>query len=677
MILKNQEKNKKSYNKNKTEIEFETGEKVLIKNPIQDLGKFSKKYKGPFEIIKKLSPLNYVVRIELRNGLSDEIIHVRRLKKYTEPEKENNKKRNVREETSEKEMTENDGTTAENEEQQTKEKKKRGRPKKLKVETDQSKCEDQKKDLPSPTKRKVGRPKKTVWRSSHNKINIMKAQTEKKEVGPLEKFDKNEKEAKLRFANIEEYVNHMRTMVQSEKECEKEKYEKAIMREVRIEWKVGQEEQDTYTGKIKLYKKTNSQGLQENDEIKIFGQDDFTGLKAEIKKIERNEIIILAKTKKQLNRNLGHSYTIIPQFRNSSYDRMMSALGKLEKGNSALSEEILKIILEPKNYAKEISHTICDEKLNKHQNAAVNTALCNPLTLIQGPPGTGKTTTAVTIVKKLIETNKIPLLVCAPSNVATDNLATVLQNEGIKVLRVRTRNAKKERENEEENNDITITNAQVICTTCINAGNPILADTEFSATLIDESAMASEPEILVPIVKTRDKIILVGDTAQLRPTITSAKAQNLGMEVSMFERLEKTGYDTCMLREQYRMKEDMAKIMSTLFYENAIITKGEKKHNKKNSVKIIECRTDERQETGTKSYYNEGEAQIVVNKIKEMREAGVQPEEIGVITPYNAQKCQISNTLGRHNIKGVEIENIDKFQGREKKSHYCIMCKVE
>jgi len=53
---------------------------------------------------------------------------------------------------------------------------------------------------------------------------------------------------------------------------------------------------------------------------------------------------------------------------------------------------------------------------------AVKTVLQRPLSLIQGPPGTGKTVTSATIVYHLSRLTGGPALVCAPSNIAVDQL---------------------------------------------------------------------------------------------------------------------------------------------------------------------------------------------------------------------------------------------------------------
>lgn len=45
-----------------------------------------------------------------------------------------------------------------------------------------------------------------------------------------------------------------------------------------------------------------------------------------------------------------------------------------------------------------------------------------------------------------------------------------------------------------------LTNADVICCTCVGAGDPRLTNMKFRHVLIDESTQATEPECMIPIV---------------------------------------------------------------------------------------------------------------------------------------------------------------------------------
>lgn len=80
-------------------------------------------------------------------------------------------------------------------------------------------------------------------------------------------------------------------------------------------------------------------------------------------------------------------------------------------------------------------------------------------------------------------------------------------------------------------------NADVICTTCVGAGDPRLAKFRFRAVLVDESTQSTEPECMVPIVLGAKQVILVGDHCQLGPVVMCKKAGNAGLCQSLFERL--------------------------------------------------------------------------------------------------------------------------------------------
>jgi len=67
-----------------------------------------------------------------------------------------------------------------------------------------------------------------------------------------------------------------------------------------------------------------------------------------------------------------------------------------------------------------------NENLNDAQRRAVNLCLAvNDVAFVHGPPGTGKTTTIVEFIKQCVK-SRLRVLVCAPSNVAVDNIAVRL-----------------------------------------------------------------------------------------------------------------------------------------------------------------------------------------------------------------------------------------------------------
>jgi DNA polymerase alpha-associated DNA helicase A len=64
---------------------------------------------------------------------------------------------------------------------------------------------------------------------------------------------------------------------------------------------------------------------------------------------------------------------------------------------------------------------------------------------------------------------------------------------------------------------------------------------------------------------------------------------------------------------------------------------------------------------------NEGEAALVKMHVTKLVEAGVKPEDIAVVTPYNAQLAILSKLL-KEEFLGIELGSVDGFQGREKEA---------
>ena len=75
-------------------------------------------------------------------------------------------------------------------------------------------------------------------------------------------------------------------------------------------------------------------------------------------------------------------------------------------------------------------------ELNYYQTLGIKKALQTPLFLIQGPPGTGKTVISAAIVYHLANLKIGKVLVCAPSNIAADQLSEKISKTGLKVVRV-------------------------------------------------------------------------------------------------------------------------------------------------------------------------------------------------------------------------------------------------
>lgn len=112
--------------------------------------------------------------------------------------------------------------------------------------------------------------------------------------------------------------------------------------------------------------------------------------------------------------------------------------------------------------------------------------------------------------------------------------------------------------------------ADVICCTCVGAGDPRLTRLKFHSILIDESMQATEPECMVPVVLGVKQLILVGDHCQLGPVVMCKKAARAGLSQSLFERLVVLGIRPFRLEVQYRMHPELSRFPSNFFYEGSL-----------------------------------------------------------------------------------------------------------
>jgi superfamily I DNA and/or RNA helicase len=163
--------------------------------------------------------------------------------------------------------------------------------------------------------------------------------------------------------------------------------------------------------------------------------------------------------------------------------------------------------------------------------------------------------------------------------------------------------------------------------------------------------------------------------------VRSKKAEEGGLGVTLFERLypllgEK--FKT-LLRVQYRMNEKIMNFSSRKFYGGKLIADGSVKNHTLADLPGVRSAPEttesflyidtagrgfeEALEPGSESKYNEEEAALVVQILNRLLELGVPPSGIAIIGPYSAQVRLLASKI---KVKGIEIDSVDGFQGREK-----------
>ncbi len=229
-----------------------------------------------------------------------------------------------------------------------------------------------------------------------------------------------------------------------------------------------------------------------------------------------------------------------------------------------------------------------------------------------------------------------------------------------------------------------ISESDVVCATNSMAGSELLGDKEFDVAVVDEATQATEPSCRIPLVHA-NKLIMAGDHKQLPPTILNQEAKEKGLEKTLFERiLEIYGHGIKkMLRIQYRMNSTIMDFPCQKFYGCQLeAAEGVADHKLSLHVDGLEpqwreiCEPDnpivlvdtegmhkEKTARGSTSKHNPGEASIVQSVMGKLVELNIDPQTIGVISPYDDQIDLLLKNL-KH--EGLEIKTVDGFQGREK-----------
>lgn len=424
-------------------------------------------------------------------------------------------------------------------------------------------------------------------------------------------------------------------------------------------------------------------------------------------------------------------------WKSTTFDRMSNAMKLFRDYTASISGYLFHCLLghpvEPMALRIPLPSGSCSApnlpELNHSQLHAVRSVLQQPLSLIQGPPGTGKTVTSATTVYHLCQATGSQVLVAAPSNVAVDQLAEKLAATGLKVVRVcaKTREAvaspvehltlhyqvanldlpgaevfRKLQMLKSEKGGLSASDerqfvqlrralekeilaaADVVCCTCVGAGDPRLTALRFQHVLVDEATQATEPEALMPLVLGAKQVILVGDHCQLGPVIMCKRAAEAGLSLSLFERLRLLGCKPLRLQVQYRMHPCLSEFPSNTFYEGALQNgagAGDRRppaglefpwpNPDKPMMFWSQLGAEEISASGT-SYLNRTEATNVEKLLTRFLQCGVNPHQLGVITPYEGQRAHVTSTLVRQGplrqdlYRAVEVSSVDAFQGREK-----------
>lgn len=327
--------------------------------------------------------------------------------------------------------------------------------------------------------------------------------------------------------------------------------------------------------------------------------------------------------------------------------------------------------------------------------------------LVHGPPGTGKTEVLVAILKALRGLGERPWTL-ADSNAAVDHLALRAQAAGLEVVRigVSARIGGDVKALTLEHRILTGPRAPVIqrlVREATRAHGLALEEVraaikeEWSAAkrevleradvlamtlgtlhtrgedlpaprtaVVDEAGQVMEPALWLLATRVK-RIILAGDPLQLGPVV---KGRDPALERSLLQRLVEAGFHFPMLTEQRRMNTALMALAQPVYGGRltAAVSVADQQLEAESAWSPPSARFLDTAGMGFDevpdalgSISNPGEVRLVKKIWDDLREAGVRPEQVGVVAPYRAQVQALRMVLPE-----LEVGTVNAFQGREK-----------
>lgn len=183
-----------------------------------------------------------------------------------------------------------------------------------------------------------------------------------------------------------------------------------------------------------------------------------------------------------------------------------------------------------------------------------------------------------------------------------------------------------------------------------------------SVCIVDEATQSCEAETLIPLMLGVNNLVLVGDPNQLPATIISQRAKKLGLDQSVFSRIQsvfasETNSPIIMLDMQYRMAYNISYWPNRYFYggklKNAVETRLTFPFHAYRVLNHCFAQNDDK-------FSNTTEAEFVANMIFAMLKFAKWENtssciSLGVLTPYNNQRTVVLNKINEKSVAREQL----------------------
>lgn len=174
--------------------------------------------------------------------------------------------------------------------------------------------------------------------------------------------------------------------------------------------------------------------------------------------------------------------------------------------------------------------------------------------------------------------------------------------------------------------------------------------------ILDEAGATTEMQ-LFPLIRLNPKnMILIGDHKQLSAFAQHSISTDIYYNKSLLERMIDSKRKHHLLSQQYRMHNDICKLVSKLFYNKLLYSDESRIIESNKNIEWINV--EHRDEQNGTSFYNKGEINEIVKLCDDYKK-----KNILILTFYNAQLDLLNSKF--KNMNNVMCRSIDSCQGME------------
>ncbi|MFN2364742.1 MAG: AAA domain-containing protein, partial [Halarsenatibacteraceae bacterium] len=425
------------------------------------------------------------------------------------------------------------------------------------------------------------------------------------------------------------------------------------------------------------------------DFVEIFSENVDESISGQI--YEVNKASILVAVNQELPEVLEAKNLILNMGYNKEYyNRLLNSVEELEE-ISGISEDLRDAFLLNRGVASRAEKPEINRDREFHfdflaeeqQEAVIRAEAADDFYLIAGPAGSGKTTVISELILGSLKSGE-KLLVVSKLNSSLDRLYDLVDSklQGKKPGRTGIYNKENWFLDKEKDLDILF-------------ANPLDLDrfkdfAPFDLVIFEDGYLYSEAEFIDAIACSK-KAVIAGDFKGIKSeSLAIDNYSGQQTEASFFTRkYQDVSKDLkTWLNQEYRYSARIGDFINDYIYQNEKIKSLKDLNRDKIDMdkfsftenhplfNLIDTELDyvfldtsnyqseESKIAGLKDYYNRFEADIIEEAVELFIKSGYEPEEIGVISPYNYQLIEIKRRLVNYNIK---VETPYNFQGDQRR----------